>query len=119
MYQALQDTEALPPIGGLKDAADCVKIRIYLKYHDKFKTGDKLIYGTAVKGVAKDIFPKGEEPYSEYRKDEKIHALLSIGSINARMVTSVLITTAINKGLIELTRHVKDMAGIDYDINLI
>ena len=115
----LQDTEALPPIGGLKDAADCVKIRIYLKYHDKFKTGDKLIYGTAVKGVAKDIFPKGEEPYSEYRKDEKIHALLSIGSINARMVTSVLITTAINKGLIELTRHVKDMAGIDYDINLI
>lgn len=80
---------------------------------------DKLIYGTAVKGVAKDIFPKGEEPYSEYRKDEKIHALLSIGSINARMVTSVLITTAINKGLVELTRHVKDMAGIKYDINLI
>ena len=35
------------------------------------------------------------------------------------MVTSVLITTAINKGLIELTRHVKDMAGIDYNINLI
>ena len=35
----LPDTEALPPIGGLKDAADCVKIKIYLKYHDKFKTG--------------------------------------------------------------------------------
>ena len=117
--KTLPDTEALPPIGKLKDAADSIKIFIYLKYHDKFKTGDKLIYGTAVKGVAKDIFPKGEEPYSEYRKDEKIHALLSIGSINARMVTSVLITTAINKGLIELTRHVKDIAGIDYDINLI
>ena len=117
--KTLQDTEALPPIGQLKDAADCVKIRIYLKYHDKFKTGDKLIYGTAVKGVDKDIFPKGEEPYSEFRKDEKIHALLSIGSINARMVTSVLITAAINKGLIELSRKVKDMAGIDYDIDLI
>ena len=117
--KVLQDTKALPPIGRLKGAADCVKIRIYLKYHDKFKTGDKLIYGTAVKGVAKDIFPKGEEPYSEYRKDEKIHALLSIGSINARMVTSVLITTAINKCLIEMSRKVKDMAGIDYDINLI
>ena len=115
----LQDTEALPPIGPLKNAADSVQVKIYLKYHDKFKTGDKLIYGTAVKGVTKDIFPEGEEPYSEYRKDEKIHALLSIGSINARMVTSVLITTAINKGLIELSRKVKDMAGIDYDINLI
>lgn len=115
----LRDTKALPAIGSLKNAADGIKITIYLKYHDKFSTGDKLIYGTAVKGVCKDIFPKGEEPYSEYRKDEKIHALLSIGSINARMVTSVLITTGINKFLIEMSRKVKDMAGIKYDNNLI
>lgn len=115
----LRDTTALPAIGSLKNASDGVKITLYLKYHDKFSTGDKLIYGTAVKGVCKDIFPKGEEPYSQYRQDEKLHALLSIGSINARMVTSVLITTGINKFLIELSRKVKDMAGIDYDINLI
>lgn len=115
----LRDTKALPAIGSLKNAADGVKITLYLKYHDKFSTGDKLIYGTAVKGVCKDIFPKGQEPYSEYRKDEKIHALLSIGSINARMVTSVLITTGINKFLIELSRKCKDMAGIPYDDNLI
>ena len=37
--KTLPDAEALPPIGILKDAADCVKFRIYLKYHDKFKTG--------------------------------------------------------------------------------
>lgn len=117
--KVLRDTQALPAIGSLKNAADGVKITIYLKYHDKFSTGDKLIYGTAVKGVCKDIFPKGEEPYSEYRQDEKLHALLSIGSINARMVTSVLITTGINKFLIEMSRKVKDMAGIDYNINLI
>jgi hypothetical protein len=115
----LQDTEALDPIGSLKNAAESVKIKIYLKYHDKFSVGCKLIYGTAVKGVAKDIFPKGEEPYSEYRKHEKIHALLSIGSINARMVTSVLVSTGMNKALIELSRKVKDMAGIKYDDNLI
>lgn len=117
--KTLRDTKALPAIGSLKNAADGVKITLYLKYHDKFSTGDKLIYGTAVKGVCKDIFPKGQEPYSEYRKDEKIHALLSIGSINARMVTSVLITTGINKFLIELARKCKDMAGIPYDDNLI
>lgn len=115
----LPDLKALPPIGKLKNAEGCVVIRIYLKYHDKFSVGDKLIYGTAVKGVAKDIFPVGLEPYSEYRKDETIHALLSIGSINARMVTSVLITTGINKGLIELSRKVKEMAGLPIDINLI
>jgi hypothetical protein len=117
--KTLPDTKAMPATGKLKNAYDSVVIRIYLMYHDKFKVGDKLIYGTAVKGVDKDVFPEGLEPYSEYRKDEKIHALLSIGSINARMVTSVLITTAINKGLIELSRKVKDMAGIPYDDNLI
>lgn len=115
----LRDTKALPAVGSLKNAADGIKITIYLKYHDKFSTGDKLIYGTAVKGVCKDIFPKGEEPYSHYRQDEKIHALLSIGSINRRMVASVLVTTGINKFLVEMSRKVKDMAGIDYDINLI
>ena len=115
----LQDTKALPATGKLKNATDSIVIRIYLSYHDKFKTGDKLIYGTAVKGVDKEVFPEGQEPYSEYRPNEKIHSLLSIGSINARMVTSVLITSAINKGLIELSRHVKEMAGIDWDDNLI
>lgn len=117
--KTLPDTKAMPATGKLKNAYDSVVIRIYLMYHDKFKVGDKLIYGTAVKGVDKDVFPEGLEPYSEYRKNEKIHALLSIGSINARMVTSVLITTAINKGLIELARKVKEMAGIPYDDNLI
>lgn len=117
--KTLPDTKAMPATGKLKNAYDSVVIRIYLMYHDKFKVGDKLIYGTAVKGVDKDVFPEGLEPYSEYRKNEKIHALLSIGSINARMVTSVLITTAINKGLVELSRKVKEMAGIPYDDNLI
>lgn len=115
----LQDTEKLPATGKLKNAAESVVIRIYLKYHDKFSVGCKLIYGTALKGVAKDMFPVGKEPYSEYRKKEKIHALLSVGSINARMTGSILITTAINKGLIELSRRVKEMAGIPIEDNLL
>ena len=69
--------------------------------------------------VLKDIFQKGKEPYSDYRPKEMIHSLLSIGSINARMVTSELITAGINKGLIELSRKVKDMAGIKWKDNLI
>lgn len=117
--KSIPDIGKLPATGQLKNASDSVVIKIYMKYRDKFSVGDKLIYGTAVKGVTKDIFPKGQEPYSEYRKNEKLHALLSIGSINARMVTSVLITTAINKGLIELSRKCKDMAGIPYDDDLL
>lgn len=117
--RSIPDIGKLPATGKLKNAADSVVIIVYMKYRDKFSVGDKLIYGTAVKGVAKDLFPKGQEPFSEYRKNEKLHALLSIGSINARMVTSVLITTAINKGLIELSRKCKDMAGIPYNDDLL
>ena len=116
---SIPDLGKLPATGKLKHADDSVVIRIYMKYFDKFSVGDKMIYGTAVKGVCKQIFPKGKEPYSEYRKDEKIHALLSIGSINARMVTSVLITTGMNKALIELSRKCKKMAGLPDEINLI
>ena len=115
----IPDLGKLPATGKLKNAADSVVIRIYLKYRDRFAVGDKMIYGTAVKGVLKDLFPEGQEPYSEYRKDEKIHSLLSIGSINARMVTSVLVSAGINKSLIELSRKCKKIAGIDDNINLI
>ena len=37
--KVLQDTKALPATGKLKNASDAIVIRIYLSYHDKFKTG--------------------------------------------------------------------------------
>ena len=79
---------------------------------------DKLIYYSALKGVVKDIFPEGKEPTSEFRPDEKLHSLLSIGSVNGRMTCAILINSVINKGLIELSRKVKDILDIPYDINL-
>ena len=78
-----------------------------------------MIYGAGVKGVDKDIFPKGLEPYSEYNKDEKIHSFLSIGSIDARMTGAEIVTASINKALIELSRRVKEMAGLPVEKNLL
>lgn len=111
-------TDKLPPTGKLKNAYDSVVIEIYLKYEDQMKVGDKLIYYSALKGVTKDIFPVGKEPYSEYRPNEKIHSLLSVGSVNGRMVGSVLINGAIYKYLIELSRKCKDILNIKYPDNL-
>jgi len=51
-------------------------------------------------------------------KDEKVHTLLATHSINGRMVGSVLIMAAMNKVLIELSRHVKDIMGIPWDPEL-
>jgi len=58
------------------------------------------------------IFPEGQEPYTEFRPEEKIHAMASSRSFNARMVTSPIVSGAINKGLIELDRQVKEIMGI-------
>lgn len=53
------------------------------------------------------------EPFSENRPDEKIDALFAARSFNARMVTSVFTSGAINKCLIELDRAVKDIMGLE------
>lgn len=107
----------LPPTGKLKNAEDGVLIEFYLKYEDKMSTGDKLIYYSALKGVVKNIFPEGQEPRSEFRPDEKIHSMLSVGSVNGRMVTSILLNGAINKYLIELSRKCKEIAGMNVSVD--
>ena len=114
----IKSTEALPPVGKLKNASDGVCIEIYVKYEDKMSVGDKLIYYSANKGVVKDIFPAGDEPFSSYRPKEKIHSVLSSASINARKVCSILVVGSINKYLVELDRKVKDILGIKYNENL-
>lgn len=107
----------LPATGKLKNIEDGVLIEFYLRYEDMMSIGDKIIYYSALKGVIKDIFPEGMEPTSEFRPNEKIHSLLSVGSVNGRMVTSILINGAINKYLIELSRKCKEIAGMKVDLN--
>lgn len=112
--KAYDPAGVLPATGKLKHAEDKVLIEFYIKYFDNMGIGDKLVYYSALKGVIKDIFPKGEEPYSEFRPDEKVNTLLPIHSINARMVGSVLLMAGLNKVLIELDRSVKDIFGIKW-----
>ena len=107
----------LPATGKLKNAENGVLIEFYLRYEDKMAVGDKLIYYSALKGVIKDIFPEGKEPSSSFRPDEKIHSFLAVGSVNGRMVTSILINGGINKYLIELSRKCKEIAGMKVSID--
>lgn len=104
----------LETTGKLKKAEDSVLIEFYLKYQDKMSIGDKLVYYSALKGVVKSIFPKGLEPYTDLRPEESIDSLLAVGSVNGRMVTSILKVGGIHKFLIELDRTVKTMVDIPY-----
>ena len=71
-----------------------------------------MTFQAANKGVVKYVFPEGLEPYSEFRPEEPIHALAASRSFNARMVVSPILSGALNKGLIELDRQVKEIMGI-------
>ena len=104
----------LEATGSLKDCTDGVKIIIYVKYFDKMSVGDKLVNSNALKGVVKYLPPVGQEMYSEYRPEEEISSMFSMDSINARMVSSIQINGAINKGLIELDRQVKEIMGVKW-----
>ena len=103
----------MAPTGIMKNNPDGVKIVFYIMYNDKMSVGDKLVAQSANKGVVKRIFPTGLEPFSEYRPEEKIHAVFAARSFNARMVTSVWVSGAINKCMVELDRQVKEIMGID------
>lgn len=62
-----------------------------------------------MKTIISDVFPEDQSPYSEYRPDEEIHAILSPLSIVSRMTVDVFLMLYSNKALIELKRQVKDM----------
>jgi DNA-directed RNA polymerase beta subunit len=88
---------------------DGIYIEFYIRYEDKLSIGDKITFSTALKTIVSTVTPKGEEPYSEYRKDENINAVLSPLSVVSRMTTDFFNILYLNKVLIELKRHVKDI----------
>lgn len=104
----------LPQTGKLKATENGVLIEFYIKTEDKMGIGDKLTYNTAIKGVIKDIMPEGDEPYTDYRPNEKIDALLTSASVNARMVASIINSGSLNKVLVELTRKCKETLGMKW-----
>ena len=110
----IDPTYKLPATSKMKNCEGKVKIEFYLKYSDKMGIGDKLVFMSAVKGETKNIFPKGEEPYTDRVPDEMVDTLCPLPSILHRMVASVKILTGLYKGVIELTRQMKEAVGLKY-----
>ena len=114
----LEPDYKLPATGKLKDCPDGVKIIFTLTYHDKMSVGDKLIYYSANKGVTKDVFPIGDEPYIYGHPERLIHALVSIAATNGRMVTSIQNNGCLGRLLVEAGWHCQEMAGIPVDYSV-
>lgn len=111
----IEPTYALPATGKLKNSQDGVLIEIYLRYDENLGNADKIVFFNALKGVDKTIIPKGLEPRSEFRPEERCDTILSLGSVNGRMTGAIITNGLINKGIIELTRTCKDILGIKWD----
>lgn len=103
------------PTGKMKRAQEAVLIEFYVEYLDTVGVGDKIVYNSANKAVEKGIFPKGKEPYTDFRPNEKIDAFVADTSISKRIVTSTYVYGSLQKLMIELDRSVKDIMGIPYD----
>lgn len=112
--ESVPSTEKLLPEGKFKNLENGVMFCFYIKCEDKMGVGDKLTYNTAIKGVVKDIIPKGKEPYTDFRPNEPIDALLTSASVNARMTASIISSGSLNKVLMELSRQCKEKLGIKW-----
>ena len=111
----LPPTYKLPATGKLKNCDDGVLIEFCQQYRDVPAIGDKIVWYSANKGVNKQLFPEGEEPYTDMRPNEVIDGFITNTSVNGRMVCSIAAVGSLNKLMVELDRKCKDMLGIKYD----
>ena len=111
----LPPTYKLPATGKLKNCEDGVLIEFCQQYRDVPAIGDKIVWYSANKGVNKQLFPEGEEPYTDMRPNEVIDGFITNTSVNGRMVCSIAAVGSLNKLMVELDRKCKGMLGIRYD----
>ena len=88
---------------------DGVIIEFYIKFNDPVGVGDKLCDYAALKGVVCLVIPKGQEPYSLDKPEEKISTCTPASSILARRTPSLLPVMFGNKLLIELKNQLKSI----------
>lgn len=87
--------------------ADGVIIEFYIRHPDLLQTGDKIVFGTAIKTVVSDVIPKGEEPYSELSPEENIDAIYTPLSVVSRMTTDSYNILYTNKLIIEMKKQMR------------
>ena len=98
--------QVIPVNGKVKgvEVGDGVLIEFYIKYADELSLGDKISYYTALKSIICEKITDDLAPYTDFRPDEHIEAILSTISVNARKTGSVFLALFGNKVLIELKR---------------
>ncbi len=106
---------ALGTTGKLKKAEDAVYVEFFIEFEDTVGIGDKIVMMSANKQVISRLIPDEVAPYTDFRPNEHIDAIVSEVSISKRMVQSIAVYGSLQKLMVELDRKVKDIMGIPYD----
>ena len=85
-----------------------VLIIFYVTHKDIMTIGDKLVYGTALKGIITKVASEEEAPRSEFRKDEIIDGCLASSGVPSRMTMDIFSMGYANKALVELGRWIHE-----------
>lgn len=83
-----------------------VLITYYIKHEEVMGIGNKITFFGSCKTIIGETIPAEKAPYSDYRKDEQIDAILTPMSIISRMVSDLFLMGYSNKVLLELKRQV-------------
>jgi hypothetical protein len=86
-----------------------VLINFYIEIEEDFSSGDKLTYTVALKSVCGEVVPDKLAPYSSFRPEENVDAILSPFSVLNRKVPDFFFLMFTDKVLIEMKRKIADM----------
>lgn len=89
----------------LGNDVDGVVIQFFISTVEKEKVGDKVTFAIAAKTIIAETLENGKEPYSDYRPEEEVSALVSPMSLVSRMVPDIYLLGFSNKVVIELERQ--------------
>jgi hypothetical protein len=82
---------------------DGILFEFYVTITDHSNIGDKASLSVALKNIIADVFERGDEPFTEYRKDQNVDFLVSPLSVVGRMTADFYFQLYLNKILVELT----------------
>jgi len=88
---------------------DGILIEFYIKTTDRVSIGDKITFSVAVKSIICEIVTNENAPFSEYRPEEKIEAIISPYSPINRMCLDYIDQLLTNKVLVELKNKIKEL----------
>ena len=90
----------VPPSGG-------VVVEYFVNKVTDMGTGDKVTYVSSLKSIIQQVIPKYLEPYSDFG-DTAIDCVISLISVDARMVTSIYFYGILSKVLYEEGRNIAE-----------